>query len=54
MIEAGGESPNIAAIIALGVLLMVIFLIWLVVAEALYIARRQSIPIAPSAAGSSP
>src|SRR5215472_7443507 len=32
------HSPSLGAIIALGVLLMVIFLIWLIVAEALYIA----------------
>ena len=32
------HSPSLGAIIALGVLLMVIFLIWLAVAEALYIA----------------
>ena len=32
------HSPSLGAIIALGVLLMAIFLIWLVVAEALYIA----------------
>jgi uncharacterized membrane protein len=32
------HSPSLGVIIALGVLLMVIFLIWLVVAEALYIA----------------
>jgi uncharacterized membrane protein len=32
------HSPRLAVIIALGVLLMVIFLIWLVVAEALYMA----------------
>jgi uncharacterized membrane protein len=32
------HSPSLGAIIALGVLLMVLFLIWLVVAEALYIA----------------
>src|SRR5262249_33377143 len=32
------HSPSLGSIIALGVLLMVIFLVWLVVAEALYIA----------------
>ena len=32
------HSPSLGAIIALGVLLMTIFLIWLVVAQALYIA----------------
>jgi uncharacterized membrane protein len=32
------HSPSLGAIIALGVLLMALFLIWLVVAEALYIA----------------
>jgi uncharacterized membrane protein len=32
------RSPSLGAIIALGVLLMAIFLIWLVVAQALYIA----------------
>jgi uncharacterized membrane protein len=32
------HSPSLGAIIALGVLLMAIFLIWLVVAQALYIA----------------
>src|ERR1700757_2094825 len=32
------RSPSLGAIIALGVLLMALFLIWLVVAEALYIA----------------
>jgi uncharacterized membrane protein len=32
------HSPSLGAIIALGVLLMVLFLIWLVVAESLYIA----------------
>jgi uncharacterized membrane protein len=32
------HSPSVGAIIALGVLLMAIFLIWLVVAQALYIA----------------
>jgi uncharacterized membrane protein len=32
------HSPSLGAIIALGVLLMTIFLIWLMVAEALYIA----------------
>ena len=32
------HSPSLGAIIALGVLLMAIFLIWLVVAEAIYIA----------------
>jgi len=32
------HSPSLGAIIALGILLMAIFLIWLVVAEALYIA----------------
>src|SRR5215813_3554583 len=32
------HSPSLGAIIAMGVLLMAIFLIWLVVAEALYIA----------------
>jgi uncharacterized membrane protein len=32
------HSPSLGAIIALGVLLMAVFLIWLVVAEALYIA----------------
>jgi uncharacterized membrane protein len=32
------HSPSLGGIIALGVLLMVIFLIWLVVAEALYIS----------------
>ncbi|HXW48952.1 MAG TPA: DUF2189 domain-containing protein [Xanthobacteraceae bacterium] len=33
------HSPSLGAIIALGLLLMAIFLIWLVVAEALYIAN---------------
>ena len=32
------HSPSLGAIIALGVLLMALFLIWLIVAEALYIA----------------
>ena len=32
------HSPSLGAIVALGVLLMALFLIWLVVAEALYIA----------------
>jgi len=33
------HSPSLSAIVALGLLLMAIFLIWLVVAEALYIAN---------------
>src|SRR5271166_1855807 len=32
------HSPSLGAVVALGVLLMALFLIWLVVAEALYIA----------------
>ena len=33
------HSPSLAAIVALGILLMTIFLIWLAVAEAIYVAN---------------
>jgi uncharacterized membrane protein len=41
------HSPSLGAIIALGLLLMAIFLIWLVVAEALYIANFGYAPPPP-------
>jgi uncharacterized membrane protein len=43
------HSPSLGAIVALGLLLMVIFLIWLVVAEALYIAHFGYAPPPPIA-----
>jgi uncharacterized membrane protein len=41
------HSPSLSAIVALGLLLMAIFLIWLVVAEALYIANFGYAPPPP-------
>jgi uncharacterized membrane protein len=41
------HSPSLGAIVALGFLLMAIFLIWLVVAEALYIANFGYAPPPP-------
>jgi uncharacterized membrane protein len=42
------HSPSLGAIVALGLLLMAIFLIWLVVAEALYIANFGYAPPPPA------